>query len=211
MSTKPGAIQGHWVLDNACRQMRIWHDQNTAPPLIAIQLSLVQLKTGSELIFDVLRTTAHWNLCPWELRFDVTESTLAQTTWAHNDILPRLCELGVNVAIEDFGTEYSSFDYLKTYRVSHLKLAKRFLESTRSDATNALTLRAILNFASDVGIGVTAKGIETEDERFTLISTGTPMTLPPDRAIEPCQGEDELNSAIRQCQQMDSERNVGEP
>lgn len=202
---------GHWVLDNACRQMRIWHDQNTAPPLIAIQLSLVQLKTGSELIFDVLRTTAHWNLCPWELRFDVTESTLAQTTWAHNDILPRLCELGVNVAIEDFGTEYSSFDYLKTYRVSHLKLAKRFLESARSDATNALTLRAILNFASDVGIGVTAKGIETEDERFTLISTGTPMTLPSDRTIEPCQGEDELNSAIRQCQQMDSERNVGEP
>lgn len=202
---------GHWVLDNACRQMRIWHDQNTAPPLIAIQLSLVQLKTGSELIFDVLRTTAHWNLCPWELRFDVTESTLAQTTWAHNDILPRLCELGVNVAIEDFGTEYSSFDYLKTYRVSHLKLAKRFLESARSDATNALTLRAILNFASDVGIGVTAKGIETEDERFTLISTGTPMTPPSDRTIEPCQGEDELNSAIRQCQQMDSERNVGEP
>nr|BFE94587.1 hypothetical protein GCM10020185_51230 [Pseudomonas brassicacearum subsp. brassicacearum] len=101
--------------------------------MIAIDLSLTQLKTGPELIYDVLRTTARWELAPWDLRFDVTEATLAQTKWTHNDVLPRLCELGVQIAIDDFGTEYSSFDYLKTYRVNHLKLAQRFLDSANAD------------------------------------------------------------------------------
>lgn len=166
---------GRWLLDQACRQMRAWRDQNMAPPLIAIHLSLVQLKTGPELIYDVLRTTARWDLCPWDLRFDVTEGTLAQTKWTHNDILPRLCELGVKIAIDDFGTEYSSFDYLKTYRVNHLKLAQRFIDSASSDPENAMTLRAILNFAREVGIGVTAEGVETQEQRVTLISSGTPL------------------------------------
>ncbi|QQZ40045.1 EAL domain-containing protein [Pseudomonas sp. SK3(2021)] len=175
---------GHWLLDRACRQMRAWRDQNVAPPLIAIHLSLVQLKTGPELIYDVLRTTARWNLCPWDLRFDVTEGTLAQTKWTHNDILPRLCELGVKIAIDDFGTEYSSFDYLKTYRVNHLKLAQRFLDSASNDPDNAMTLRAILNFAREVGIGVTAEGVETQEQRTTLISSGTPLGHSPGTAVD---------------------------
>ncbi|NNB43456.1 EAL domain-containing protein [Pseudomonas chlororaphis] len=175
---------GHWLLDQACRQMRAWRDQNVAPPLIAIHLSLVQLKTGPELIYDVLRTTARWDLCPWDLRFDVTEGTLAQTKWTHNDILPRLCELGVKIAIDDFGTEYSSFDYLKTYRVNHLKLAQRFLDSASSDPDNAMTLRAILNFAREVGIGVTAEGVETQEQRTTLISNGTPLGHSPGTAVD---------------------------
>jgi len=166
---------GHWVLDQACQQMRQWRDQGMAPPVIAIDLSLTQLKTGPELIYDVLRTTARWELAPWDLRFDVTEATLAQTKWTHNDVLPRLCELGVQVAIDDFGTEYSSFDYLKTYRVNHLKLAQRFLDSASDDPENASTLRAILNFARDVGIGIIAEGVETQEQRTTLMSSGGPM------------------------------------
>ncbi|MGH8347142.1 MAG: GGDEF/EAL domain-containing response regulator [Pseudomonas sp.] len=166
---------GRWQLDQACQQMRAWRDQNMAPPLIAIHLSLVQLKTGPELIYDVLRTTARWNLCPWDLRFDVTEGTLAQTKWTHNDILPRLCELGVKIAIDDFGTEYSSFDYLKTYRVNHLKLTRRILDSASSNSDNAMRLRAILNFASQAGIGITAEGVETQEQRDTLMSCGSQL------------------------------------
>ena len=166
---------GHWVLDQACQQMRQWRDQGMAPPVIAIDLSLTQLKTGPELIYDVLRTTARWELAPWDLRFDVTEATLAQTKWTHNDVLPRLCELGVQIAIDDFGTEYSSFDYLKTYRVNHLKLAQRFLDSANDDPENAVTLRAIINFAKDVGIGIIAEGVETQEQRTTLMSSGGAM------------------------------------
>ncbi len=166
---------GHWLLDRACRQMREWRDEGMAPPVIAIKLSLAQLKSGPDLIYDVLRTTALWNLCPWDLRFDVTEATLAQTKWTHNDVLPRLRELGVKIAIDDFGTEYSSFDYLKTYRVNHLKLAQAFIDTATRDPASATTLRAIINFAREVGIGIIAEGVETQEQRSSLISTGSPM------------------------------------
>jgi diguanylate cyclase (GGDEF)-like protein/PAS domain S-box-containing protein len=166
---------GHWLLDQACQQMRQWRDLGMAPPLIAIKLSLAQLKSGPDLIYDVLRTTARWNLCPWDLRFDVTEATLAQTKWTHNDVLPRLRELGVKIAIDDFGTEYSSFDYLKTYQVNHLKIAQAFIDTASRDPASATTLRAIINFARDVGIGIIAEGVETQEQRTSLMSTGSPM------------------------------------
>ncbi|APC19287.1 two-component system response regulator [Pseudomonas frederiksbergensis] len=166
---------GHWLLDRACQQMHQWRNEGMAPPVIAIKLSLAQLKSGPDLIYDVLRTTALWNLRLCDLRFDVTEATLAQTKWTHNDVLPRLRELGVKIAIDDFGTEYSSFDYLKTYRVNHLKLAQAFIDTATRDPASATTLRAIINFAREVGIGIIAEGVETQEQRSSLISTGSPM------------------------------------
>ncbi|BBP79121.1 putative bifunctional diguanylate cyclase/phosphodiesterase [Pseudomonas gingeri] len=166
---------GHWVLDRACRQMRQWRDEGMAPPVIAINLSLVQLKSGGELVRDVVETTTRWGISPADLEFDVTEATLAQTKWTQNDVLPQLRELGVKIAIDDFGTDYSSFDYLRTYRVNHLKLAQSFIRHATQDPESANTLRAIINFAREVGIGIIAEGVETLEQRSSLISTGSPM------------------------------------
>ncbi|NWA27027.1 EAL domain-containing protein [Pseudomonas gingeri] len=166
---------GRWVLEQACRQMHQWRKDDMAPPVIAINLSLAQLKSGGELIRDVLETTGKWGLSPSDLQFDVTEATLAQTKWTQNDVLPKLRELGVKIAIDDFGTDYSSFDYLKTYRVNHLKLAQSLINHATQDPESATTLRAIINFAREVGIGIIAEGVETQEQRQSLISTGSPM------------------------------------
>ena len=167
---------GRWVLEQACRQMRQWRDDGMAPPVIAINLSLAQLKSGGELIRDVLETTGKWGLSPADLQFDVTEATLAQTKWTQNDVLPKLRELGVKIAIDDFGTDYSSFYYLKTYRVNHLKLAQSLIDHASQDVESATTLRAIINFAREVGIGIIAEGVETQEQRYSLMATGSPMT-----------------------------------
>ena len=170
---KTGAIipLGRWILDHACWQMRQWQNEGVAPPVMAIRISLAQLKSGPELIYDVLRTTARWELAPWDLRFDVTEATLAQTKWTHNDVLPRLSELGVKIAIDDFGTEYSSFDYLKTYRVNHLKLSQSLIDSAAQDEGSANTLRAIVNFARDLAIDISAEGVRPTDRDDALASS----------------------------------------
>ena len=170
---KTGAIipLGRWILDHACWQMRQWQNEGVAPPVMAIRISLAQLKSGPELIYDVLRTTARWELASWDLRFDVTEATLAQTKWTHNDVLPRLSELGVKIAIDDFGTEYSSFDYLKTYRVNHLKLAQSLIDSAAQDEGSANTLRAIVNFARDLAIDISAEGVQPADRDDALTSS----------------------------------------
>ncbi len=81
----------------------------------------------------------------------------------------------MKIAIDDFGTEYSSFDYLKTYQVNHLKLAQAFIDTAAHDTASATTLRAIINFARDVGIGIIAEGVETQEQRSSLMATGSPM------------------------------------
>ena len=175
IAEKTGTIiaLGHWVLDQACRQMRLWRKEGLNLPVIAVNLSLIQLKCGRELVRDVAETIEKWELTPSDLEFDVTEATLAQLTWTQNEVLPQLRELGVKIAIDDFGSEYSSFDYVRAYRVNHLKIAQSFINRSAQDAESAATIRAIVNFAHDIGIVVIAQGVETEQQRDLLTSTDT--------------------------------------
>jgi diguanylate cyclase (GGDEF)-like protein/PAS domain S-box-containing protein len=162
---------GRWVLDRACRQMRLWRDEGISVPLIAVNLSLVQLQRGQELVRDVTETIAKWNLSPGDLEFDVTEATLAQLKWTQNEVLPQLSDLGVKIAIDNFGSEYSSFDYVRAYRINHLKIAQSFVNRSCTDTASAATISAIIGFARDVGIGVIAQGVETEEQCALLSAT----------------------------------------
>jgi predicted signal transduction protein with EAL and GGDEF domain len=109
IAEKTGTIMalGHWVLDRACRQLRLWRDAGLVLPVIGVNLSLSQLKTGHALLRDVTETIATWGLTASDLEFDVTEATLAQLTWTQNEVLPQLRQLGVKIAIDDFGSEYA--------------------------------------------------------------------------------------------------------
>jgi EAL domain-containing protein (putative c-di-GMP-specific phosphodiesterase class I) len=102
----------------------------------------------------------------------VTEATLAQLKWNHNDILARLRGLGVGVAIDNFGTEYSSFDYIRAYRINHLKIAQSFINRSCEDPGSAATINAIVRFARDVGVGVIAQGVETQEQRELISQAG---------------------------------------
>jgi diguanylate cyclase (GGDEF)-like protein/PAS domain S-box-containing protein len=164
---------GHWVLERCCRQMRLWRDAGVAPPVIAINLSLAQLKDSRELVRDVRTTTARHRIEPSCLEFDVTEATLAQATLTHNDSLLKLRKLGSKIAIDDFGAEYSSFEYLRAYDVSHLKIAQSFISSVDAIPERATMIRAIINIARELNIGVIAEGVETEEQRSLLASTGS--------------------------------------
>ena len=162
---------GHWVLEQVCRQLRLWRDQKLVLPIVAINLSFTQLKSNRELIRDVTETTAKWGLTPSDLEFDVTEATLAKITLAQNDVLIRLRNLGAQVAIDNFGTEYSSFDYLKSYGVSELKMAQSFLSNPARDPSRAATIRAIMTMARELDVRVVAEGVETQEQRERLLVT----------------------------------------
>ena len=73
----------------------------------------------------------------------------------------------------NFGTEYSSFEYLRAYDVSHLKIAQSFIDDIDSDPERAATIRAIISIARELHIGVIAEGIETEEQRGLLAATGS--------------------------------------
>jgi diguanylate cyclase (GGDEF)-like protein/PAS domain S-box-containing protein len=164
---------GRWVLDEACRQMKSWQDAGVAPPIVAINLSLQELKSSHELVATVSGILAKWGLVPAQLEFGVTEGTLARVTWLHNDVLADLHRLGVGVAIDDFGTEYSSFEYLRAYRVNHIKIAQSFIRSGVHDPERGATIRAIVSLAREFGIEVIAEGVETREQRDLLVAAGS--------------------------------------
>ena len=171
-----GAIKplGHWVLDRACQQMRQWRDEGVAPPVVTINLSFIQLKNARELVQDVVDVLGKWKLDASDLEFDVTEATLAQLKWTRNDVLTQLRRLGVKIAIDDFGMEYSSFDYLKSYGVNHLKIARSLIAKAVTDPDRADMIRVMIAMAHELGLSVMAEGVETDQQRTLLISTGSP-------------------------------------
>jgi diguanylate cyclase (GGDEF)-like protein/PAS domain S-box-containing protein len=162
---------GHWILDRACRQLRLWRDQGFSLPLIAVNLSHHQLKHGQIFIRDVAGVLAKWGLSPSDLEFDVTETTLTQLRWTGNDVLPLLRGYGVKIAIDGFGSEYSSFDYIKEYRVNSLKIAPSYLQGLAVGSEAATAMRTVLEFAGHMGIAVIVQGVETEQQRILLKRT----------------------------------------
>jgi diguanylate cyclase (GGDEF)-like protein len=159
---------GQWVLDNACKQMNAWREAGIAPPILAINLSLGQLRTGDEVIDSITQTLTKWGLSPRDLEIDVTESMLAHVTLHKNGVLDRLQQLGVKIAIDDFGTKYSSLDYLKTYRVSRVKIPRLMIDTATQDPGTSSMVRAIIGLARELDIEVIAQGVETEAQRDLL-------------------------------------------
>ena len=118
---------GRWVMDEACRQTRRWLDAGIAPPLIAINLSAIQFKMPLELEKDIAATVAEIGLPPQLLELELTESVLMEASRDHNDVLLRLRKKGHRIAIDDFGSGYSSLDYLRRYPVDRIKIAQTFI------------------------------------------------------------------------------------
>jgi diguanylate cyclase (GGDEF)-like protein len=174
IAEKSGAMQavGRWVLDGACRQLRQWRDANIEVPLIAVNVGLAQIRSGWQFVKDVKDSLARWGLAPQDLELDVTELILARTTLAQNNVLEELHQLGVLIAIDDFGTQYSSLDYLRTYHVSRLKIARPMVKAVTDEHTGSTMVRAIMGLAAELGVEVIAEGVETEEQRRHFVAMG---------------------------------------
>ncbi len=159
---------GRWVLEHACEQMSSWREAGVAPPILAVNLALGQLRTGDELVGFIMRTLTRWGLSPKDLELDVTESMLAHVTLHKNAVLDRLQQFGVKIAIDDFGTQFSSLDYLKTYRISRVKIPREMIDAAMQDLEASAMVRAIIGVARELDIDVIAQGVQTEAQRELL-------------------------------------------
>jgi len=162
---------GTWVLDNACRQFREWRDQGLAPPCVAVNLSASQIKLGHDLERDVAATLTKWGLRPQDLEFDVPESVLAASFGSQLDVLKKLQALGVRIAIDDFGAEYTSIGRIKAYRIKRLKIAPQFIASMTSSLLDAGAVRMMIELANTLGIEIVAKSVETAEQQNFLLAS----------------------------------------
>jgi diguanylate cyclase (GGDEF)-like protein/PAS domain S-box-containing protein len=175
IAEKFGIMQqlGRWALDGACRQMSLWRQQHMSVPVVAVNVSLAQIKMATEFVRDVTECLERWHLQPSDLELDVTEHVLARTTLSQSDVLVELRRLGVGIAIDNFGAKYSTLDYLRTYQVSRLKIARGMVAAADGLASGSAMIRAILSLAAELGLDVVAEGVETANQRDLLLSAST--------------------------------------
>ena len=137
-----------------------------------MNLSGAQFKLASQLDQIVTENLARYNVAPERLELELTESVLIETTQRHGETFKRLRKIGVRLAIDDFGTGYSSLDYLRSFRVSRLKIDRRFIKDVTTSVDDAAIVRATIGLAHELGIEVIAEGVETAGQRDFLISAG---------------------------------------
>ncbi|HEX4023428.1 MAG TPA: EAL domain-containing protein [Steroidobacteraceae bacterium] len=171
IAEKFGIMQqvGRWTLDEACRQMARWRQQGISVPVVAINVALAQIRMGGEFVRDVMESLRRWGLKPADVELDVTELVLARSTLTQSGVLEELRQLGVGIAIDDFGAQYSSLDYLRTYRVNRLKIARGMIAAADVEPGGSAMIRAILSLARELDVEVVAEGIETEAQCRLLV------------------------------------------
>lgn len=162
---------GEWVLDQACRQLREWHDQGFTDLRMAVNLSTVQLH-HTELPRVVNNLMQIYRLPPRSLELEVTETGLMEDISTAAQHLLSLRRSGALIAIDDFGTGYSSLSYLKSLPLDKIKIDKSFVQDLLDDDDDATIVRAIIQLGKSLGMQVIAEGVETAEQEAYIVSEG---------------------------------------
>ncbi|WP_268797763.1 putative bifunctional diguanylate cyclase/phosphodiesterase [Pseudomonas huanghezhanensis] len=163
---------GEWVLDQACRQLREWHDLGFMDLRMAVNLSTVQLH-HAELPRVVNNLLQIYRLPPRSLELEVTETGLMEDISTAAQHLLSLRRSGALIAIDDFGTGYSSLSYLKSLPLDKIKIDKSFVQDLIDDDDDDATIvRAIIQLGKSLGMQVIAEGVETAEQEAYIISEG---------------------------------------
>jgi EAL domain-containing protein (putative c-di-GMP-specific phosphodiesterase class I)/ActR/RegA family two-component response regulator len=158
---------GNWVLREACRQNRAWHDEGLSDFPMAVNLSVIQLQDGN-MLGEVRRILDETGLEARFLELELTESQLMQNTEMLITTLGKIREMGVKIAIDDFGSGYSSLNYLKRLPADRLKVDYSFVRDIINDPASASICRAIIAIAHNLRMGVVAEGVETQAQATYL-------------------------------------------
>ncbi len=156
---------GKSVLEQACKQAKKWQIEGKNLR-VAVNLSVKQLQQVGivEQIFTILKDN---RLEPSQLELEITESAAMANIEANIVKLENLKSAGIHIAIDDFGTAYSSLNYLKRLPISSLKIDKSFLEDIQRDNFNpkdAAIIRSIATLGKNLDLHIVAEGIETIDQ-----------------------------------------------
>lgn len=162
---------GEWVLNEVCRQGRIWLDQYPDAPVLAVNLSGLQFRRGNvlEMVSTALAVSG---LRPDRLELELTESILLQDVEETVSILQGLKALGVKLSIDDFGTGYSSLSYLKHLDVDKLKIDQSFVRDMLIDVDGSSIVKAVIQLGHALQLTVIAEGVETEAQLAFLEASG---------------------------------------
>ncbi len=147
---------GEWVLREACHEASRWSDPERR---VAVNISAIQFRDGN-LLATVASALASSGLRPNRLELEITETVLIGDDADVGSSIQALRNLGVRIALDDFGTGYSSLSYLRRFPFDKIKIDRSFTADIERPDTAAI-VRAVVRLARQLGMSITAEGIET--------------------------------------------------
>ncbi len=162
---------GHWVLNEACRELS--HLQKSIHPDLQVAVNISTQQFGDEnFVDDVFKSLSKNNLKHQSLELEVTESIVMSDVGRVVSILNTLKDSGIAIAIDDFGTGYSSLQYLQELPLDTLKIDRAFIVALNdSDPTNSVA-NSIVQLARLFNLQTVAEGVETDDQNQSIRSLG---------------------------------------
>jgi diguanylate cyclase (GGDEF)-like protein/PAS domain S-box-containing protein len=160
---------GEWVLRTACIQIKAWQDAGLPKISIAVNLSVNQIQSNKivKLVSKILIETG---LDPQNLELEITENILMKDINNIVNTLEELKNLNVRIALDDFGTEYSSLSYLKELPLDRIKIPKPFINGIDKNNRDEPIISAIIMLGKKFGLDLIAEGVETEVQ-FKFLKT----------------------------------------
>jgi EAL domain-containing protein (putative c-di-GMP-specific phosphodiesterase class I) len=167
---------GRWVVDQASTQSRKWQRAfSVEPPLsVSVNLSATELRTGS-VVEELARSAAEWGLEPANLVLEFSESVMLGDADSTISVLKELKQLGVKLAVDDFGAGQSSLSQLQRFPVDVLKIDPSFVDGLDRGPENSALARAIVRLAQVLRLEVVAEGVEREEQVVVLRDIGCQM------------------------------------
>ena len=162
---------GKWVLEQACRQARIWHDAKLPRFAIAVNLSARQL-TDKSLVRYVTEALLSSGADPQLIELEITETAVIHNLKDAIAVLEALRDLGVRISIDDFGTGYSSLSFLKQLPVDILKVDRSFVKDLPHNTDDMAITRAVIAMAHGLSMKVVAEGVEERQQYDFLRDEG---------------------------------------
>jgi diguanylate cyclase (GGDEF)-like protein len=162
---------GRWVLQEACRQLRVWQQAGCQVVPIAVNISSIQF-VRHEFSNEVAEILAEAGVPPSLLELELTESLVMRDFAESARQMQKLKDLGVHIAIDDFGTGYSSLSYLHRLPIDILKIDRSFVEKITEPEGTRLIVDAVISMAQALGLRVVGEGVETVGQMEALHEGG---------------------------------------
>ncbi|OIQ63563.1 phytochrome-like protein cph2 [mine drainage metagenome] len=158
---------GEWVIRQACATAARWPEDIH----VAVNISAAQFRSPGlmQVIVGALATSG---LQPTRLEIEITETVLLHNREATLAVLHQLRELGIRIAMDDFGTGHSSLAYLQRFPFDTIKIDRSFVKDITENTGSLNIVRAVAALARDMGLTATAEGVETSEQLERVTSEG---------------------------------------
>ena len=160
-----------WVMEEACRQLSLWHGAGNTELRVAVNISPHEF-SRPDLVERVSAIVARYGLPREALEIEITENVLLQDVPGVIDKLRQLRQRGIRIAIDDFGTRYSSLNYLRSFPINTIKIDQSFIRDIEGDDSVSPIIVAIVGIARGFNLDLVAEGVETEMQRRVLARLG---------------------------------------